>query len=52
MKLGRGRWLGGVLGLLASACSPLRAFNTLVPKDGGVRVVARDSNWTFTLRVG
>lgn len=43
VKLGRGGWLGGALGLLAAACSPLRAFNTVVPKDGGVRVVARDA---------
>ena len=43
MRLGRGRWLGAVLGVLATACSPLRAFNTLVPKDGDVRVVARDA---------
>lgn len=31
-----------LLGLLAAACSPLTAFNTLVPKDGGTRLVARD----------
>jgi acetyl esterase/lipase len=28
-------------GGLAAACSPLRAFNTLAPKDGDVRLVAR-----------
>lgn len=28
-------------GGLAAACSPLRAFNTLAPSDGGVRQVAR-----------
>ncbi len=43
MRLGRGRVVGGVLGLLAAACSPLRAFNAVVPKDGGVRLVARDA---------
>jgi hypothetical protein len=32
-----------MLALLAglAACSPLRTFNTLVPKDGGVRMAAR-----------
>jgi len=30
-----------LLGLLAAACSPLTAFNSLVPKDGGTRLVAR-----------
>lgn len=30
------------LGLLASACSPLLVFNAVMPKDGGVRVAARD----------
>ncbi len=43
MRLGRGRVIGGVLGLLAAACSPLRTFNAVVPKDGGVRLVARDA---------
>ena len=41
-KLGwRGR-AGVLVGTLAAACSPLRTFDALVPKDGGVRVVARD----------
>lgn len=31
-----------LIGTLAAACSPLRTFDALVPKDGGVRVVARD----------
>lgn len=31
----------GLLGLFAAACSPLTAFNSLVPKDGGTRLVAR-----------
>jgi hypothetical protein len=30
------------LGLVASACSPLLVFNAVMPKDGGVRVAARD----------
>ena len=43
VKLGRGRIAGAVLGLIASACSPLKTFDALVPKDGGVAVVARDA---------
>lgn len=39
-KLGRGRF-GALLATLAAACSPLTAFDTLVPKDGGVRQVVR-----------
>ena len=42
-KIGRGRVAGAVLGALAAACSPLRTFDALVPKDGGVRVVVRDA---------
>ena len=42
-KLGRGRWVGAVLGALAAACSPLRTFDAVVPKDGGVRVAIRDA---------
>lgn len=42
-KLGRGRWIGAVVGVLASACSPLRTFDAIVPKDGGVRLVAHDA---------
>lgn len=30
-----------LLGLVTAACSPLTAFNTLVPKDGGTRRVAQ-----------
>ena len=30
-----------LLALFAAACSPLTAFNSLVPKDGGTRLVAR-----------
>ncbi len=44
MKLGRGRRIAGLLlGLIASACSPLKLFNAVMPKDGGVRLVARDA---------
>ena len=42
MKLGRGRIAGALFGFIASACSPLKTFDALVPKDGGVAVVARD----------
>lgn len=42
MKLGYGRITGALLGGLAAACSPLRTFDALVPKDAGVRVVVRD----------
>ena len=31
-----------LVGTLVAACSPLRTFDALVPKDGGIRVVARD----------
>ncbi len=41
-KFGRGPVAGTLLGLLASACSPLLTFNALVPKDGGTRLVAQD----------
>ncbi|SFP75487.1 alpha/beta hydrolase [Sphingomonas rubra] len=34
--------VGALIAALATACSPLRTFDALVPKDGGVRVVARD----------
>ncbi len=43
MKLGRGRIAGVLLGFVAGACSPLKTFDALVPKDGGVAVVARDA---------
>lgn len=42
-KLGWGRVTGVLLGTLAAACSPLKTFNALVPKDGGVRLVVRDA---------
>jgi acetyl esterase/lipase len=32
-----------LLGLIASACSPLKVFNAVMPKDGGVRLVVRDA---------
>lgn len=44
MKLGKGRRIAGLLlGLLASACSPLKLFNAVMPKDGGVRLIVRDA---------
>lgn len=43
MKLGRARVAGALLGLLASACSPLKMFNAVMPKDGGARLVVRDA---------
>jgi acetyl esterase/lipase len=43
VKLGRGRVAGVLLGLIASACSPLKVFNAVMPKDGGVRMVAQDA---------
>lgn len=43
MKLGRGRVAGLLLGLVATACSPLKVFNAAMPKDGGVRLVAHDA---------
>jgi hypothetical protein len=30
-----------LLGLLAAACSPLRLFSGVVPKDGGMRMALR-----------
>lgn len=39
MLIGVGLMMALLLG--AAACSPLRTFNSLVPKDGGVRVAAR-----------
>lgn len=43
MKLGRGRLAGALLGIIASACSPLKVFDAVVPKDGGVQLVVRDA---------
>ena len=43
MKLGRGRLAGALLGFIASACSPLKVFDAVVPKDGGVQLVVRDA---------
>lgn len=40
---GRGALLGTLLGAVAAACSPLRVFDALVPKDGGVRLAAHDA---------
>ena len=40
-KLGYRRIAGAVLATLAAACSPLRTFDALVPKDSGVRQVVR-----------
>jgi acetyl esterase/lipase len=42
-KLGRGRLAGALLGAIAAACSPLKTFDALVPKDGGVRLVVHDA---------
>ena len=36
------RLLASLLLLLTGGCSPLGAFNALVPKDGGARLVAKD----------
>jgi acetyl esterase/lipase len=33
---------GALLGFAASACSPLKIFNTVVPKDGDAVLIARD----------
>ena len=43
MKLGKGRLAGALLGLVSSACSPLKVFDTVTPKDGGIRLVVRDA---------
>ena len=40
------RLFGLLLPLILSACSPLRAFDALVPKDGGARLVAKDQAFT------
>jgi len=44
-KAVRGFWLrrlaSALFGLLAAGCSPLRLFNSVVPKEGGVRVAVR-----------
>jgi len=42
-KFGRGLLAGTLLGLIATACSPLKTFDALVPKDGGVTLVTRDA---------
>ena len=39
---GRRPLIGALLALLAVACSPLKTFDTLVPKDSGVAKVADD----------
>jgi acetyl esterase/lipase len=43
VKLARGRLIGALLGLVASACSPLKVFDAIVPKDGGAAIVLRDA---------
>ncbi|WBO23821.1 alpha/beta hydrolase [Sphingomonas abietis] len=43
MKLGSARVAGALLGLLASACSPLKMFNAVMPKDGGARLAMQDA---------
>lgn len=40
-RLDRGATVGALLGLLAAACSPLKVFNTVMPKDAGVRLAVR-----------
>jgi acetyl esterase/lipase len=40
---GKGRIVALVLGMAATACSPLKLFNAVMPKDGGVRLVVRDA---------
>jgi acetyl esterase/lipase len=32
-----------IVGLAVAACSPLKMFNTVMPKDGGVRLAVRDA---------
>lgn len=39
------RLLSPLLLLLAASCSPLKTFNTLVPKDPGVSLVAKDQSF-------
>ena len=39
------RFLFPLLAFLLSSCSPLGAFNALVPKDGGSRLVAKDRSY-------
>lgn len=34
---------GGAVALLLSGCSPLKLFNAVVPKDGGVLLAVRDA---------
>ncbi len=41
VRLGRGRIAGAWLCLIVGACSPLKTFDALVPKDSGAEVVAR-----------
>ncbi|WP_454885042.1 alpha/beta hydrolase [Sphingomonas oryzagri] len=43
MKLGSARAAGAIFGLLASACSPLKMFDAVMPKDGGGRLAIRDA---------
>jgi acetyl esterase/lipase len=42
-KIGKRHLLGALLGFVASACSPLKLFNAVVPKDGGGQLILRDA---------
>ncbi|KQR87645.1 alpha/beta hydrolase [Sphingomonas sp. Leaf343] len=42
MRIGRTPWVGAILGGLAAACAPVRIFDAMMPKDGGVAMVARN----------
>jgi acetyl esterase/lipase len=42
-KLGKSKLLAALLGFVASACSPLKLFDAVVPKDGGGRLILRDA---------
>ncbi len=42
MRIGRTSWVGAILGGLAAACAPVRIFDAMMPKDGGVAMVARN----------
>ncbi len=43
VRFGRGCLAGVMLSIAASACSPLKLFDAVVPKDGGVQLVERDA---------
>ena len=42
MRIGRTAVIGSILGSLAAACAPIRIFDAVIPKDGGVVAVARN----------